>query len=373
MDRIIKKIKKLLSNLSEKDSTLNKVLKVIGPFMYVLQIFIIIFMFILLIYTTSTLLKGLMGCVIIIMLLILRKSHKLIKTIRKEIGSLLDNSKVKKDLIYYLMLYTFIMLITANISLFVFFWLQYYFYSTIDPFEMKESLKYLFNIVGWNKIWAFYIRILIVIGTVIVLYKFIIPNIKDKGYKNSNKKRTEEDKLIDKNMIYFARQMPKISRQLLYYNKELNVFIFLSMFIVNLNIHNFINLLGLFLFLLFIILKIYSAYYRTKFEKRLYDFLWYISYKPNPDPDVEKLKRYVNRYKRRVKRVVYLDSTLKPSTRMLRNIGISGVAVWGSIVVGQWSWDMIFDSEKNMYPPKKVTRYIGIKIKDITGYPKNID
>jgi len=118
MQKILEIIKNLFYFLSIKRNTIDILLNIIWILIFILQlIIIIVLLLIFFVYIHNIFLKGLMSFFIISLYLILKRSLKLIKNIQKEISSLVISSKEKKELI----LYTFIMLSVANISLFVFF------------------------------------------------------------------------------------------------------------------------------------------------------------------------------------------------------------------------------------------------------------
>ena len=121
-----------------------------------------------------------------------------------------------------------------------------------------------------------------------MVYNFIVVkivnkyyNYKDSSYmmdfyfykKNKLTTRTDDEKRIDMLMLKFAREMPKLVRLLLHYNQEVNGIIFFSLLLFKFNVHLILNMIGLFLFIIFYIFKIFSAYYRTCFEKKLYDYI----------------------------------------------------------------------------------------------------
>jgi len=370
--KIVNKIKILVEKVTRwtaNKNILDKIVYILVHFLSGLQIIIVLMIFVFVFWTTNSILKGLVGCLLIIILIILLKSLKLLKQVRKEIGNILDNSEVKKELLFYLMLYTFIMLITVNISLFVFFWLQHYVYNTLDPLELKTIFIWLFNIIGWNNVVPFYIRIMLVLGTLGVYIAIVKPYSIKKVYK-SKEKRTEEEKLIDHYMIYYAKQIPKEIRIILKYNVELNILWLLSVILLLQN-KLLINILGFIICFAIIIIKILIEYYVSKFEDRLYNYLWYISYNPNPDPDQIKIAKNIKKYNKRTRRVIKKNVALNSTSRNLRRLGlIGGISggIFGTIFAYDNAWSYLWPEEES--PVKINGKKLGKIIRETTGYPK---
>jgi hypothetical protein len=382
MKKIIKKIIKLgedvflrlkviLNNIIKQNkwALLDKIIEVLIRFYYVVAILLIILLCYYIITTSLTWSKVLLSLTVIIIILMLRQSKRYIKNIKKEIDEALDKTQIKKEVIFYLTLQMFISLIIANISIFVFFWIYCYIASPEDCLGIQDELLNILLTLGMFKERAIYIRVIIFTMSIITYYAFYA-NITKEIYRKKERKRLKEEIEEDKMIIELARKRPKMYIYLIKKRWYIEWILMISLITSMMkDINKIIIIISLILLVSSIIIIIYMWINEYLFDRKVYKLLWKRCYKANPGPDDYKTRKKYIKYKGKMKKTITNNGG-----GVLRNKYVTGlIGLWGALVVGQWTWDMFHDSEKNMYPPKKVTREIGKYVKIKTGWPKDKD
>jgi hypothetical protein len=181
-------------------------------------------------------------------------------------------------------------------------------------------------------------------------------------------KRTKEEIEEDKQIIKLARQiLPKWIRLLLKKRTILNYITFFSFILMMKFVQSKWDWFFILIFIVSYICQLLIGWYVWKWDRKIKEYLWYRSYKPNPGPDEDQYRKKIKRVYQTKKKVTGGFWARKSMWWIIGGLG----GIWGGVIAGQWTWDFFVDSEKRMYPPKKWARKIGDKIIERTGWPED--